>query len=99
MSKWDKLQEYNKSNQESFEKEFYNACILIKNESYDDAQNKVNKLRQILKKEGITFGNYSGSYRKLLTITKIIELEEIIKLKQWFYEIDNNELYRYMMTK
>ena len=97
LKEWKPLEVYKDYIEDPFEKEFYKCVVLINKQKYKDARLCVDSMSNIFMKEINTFDDYRGSYNKLVKLQQIAEISEIIKLESRFEEMDQNEVYSFML--
>ena len=99
LKKWSHLGKFTEEMENGVQKEFYNSILNIKDRNFSKAKQTIRKCRKLLVKDFGSFGDYMGSYDKIMKMHQIRELEEILIAMKEQDEINNSVLYDFILGK
>jgi FKBP12-rapamycin complex-associated protein len=97
LSRWDALESYSDTIHE--DKDFYNGVININHNNFKTAKEFISESVRVIEKESQSLANYSTAYEKIVQLQNIVELEEIVCIRQRFQSLSENELYHYIVSE
>lgn len=97
LKNWDHLDNFTGKMNETSEKYFYEIILSIHNRDFNTATKKIKKMRKKMVNDVGSFGDYLGSYDKIMKMHQVRELEEILTAMKEEKEISQNKLLSFML--